>query len=154
MPTPLEILNDIQIASPCPVPWSDMTGDDRVRHCSRCNRQVFDVSALTAQQSIDLIVAKQGNLCIQLYRRKDGTVLTADCPVGIRARARRAWRRSVAVVAAVFAFLWVGGCQSDSESGSSPTSKRSEKEECTVTGGVVPLIQPLQQPDANGNISN
>lgn len=40
-----------------------------------------------------LVVEKEGNLCGRMYRREDGTVLTADCPTGhaIAARKRYQW---------------------------------------------------------------
>ena len=143
MKTPLEILNDIHIAAPCPVPWDAMQGDNLMRHCAECDKQVYDLSELTAQQAVNLIREKEGKLCIQLYRRKDGTVLTADCPVGVRARMRRFWREGAALAASLATFLFFSGCESsgDSEcknSEQSSQTKKTEKEECTRTGGVGP----------------
>ena len=49
--------------------------------------------------------------CARFYRRPDGTLLTRDCPVGIRALRRRLWRAAVGIVAtlaAVTAGLWWG----------------------------------------------
>jgi hypothetical protein len=86
MRTSLNLLDDIQIASPCPASWASMKGDDRARHCSSCDRTVYDLSRLTADQAAALIRAKEGSLCVRLFRRSDGRVLTADCPVGLRER--------------------------------------------------------------------
>jgi hypothetical protein len=83
----------MQIASPCLANWSDMVGDDRSRHCLACNKTVYDLSGLTAQQALALIREKDGELCVRLFRRADGRVLTADCPVGLRARLMRAGQR-------------------------------------------------------------
>lgn len=110
MKTPLQILNDIQIAAPCPARWESMVGDDFVRHCPECNKNVYDLSQLTGEQAADLMRRKEGDLCIQLYRRRDGTILTADCPVGVRERTRRFLRRSVALVASVVSFGFFSGC--------------------------------------------
>ena len=35
-------LQDIRIASPCPADWDKMVGDERVRHCSECNFNVYN----------------------------------------------------------------------------------------------------------------
>src|SRR6516162_5769665 len=102
MRTPLPALDDIQIASPCRASWDAMTGDDRARFCGECQKHVYDLSRLTAAEAAALIEAKEGRVCVRLYRRWDGTVLTADCPVGLSWRAlRRPWRllRSAAVAA-------------------------------------------------------
>lgn len=67
-----------------------MDGDERVRHCSQCSRNVYDLSALTRRQAEDLVFEEEGRLCVRFYRRADGTVLTSDCPEG----ARTWWRRA------------------------------------------------------------
>jgi hypothetical protein len=62
-----------------------MTGDNRTRHCSQCNQNVYHLSELTRQQAEDLVRSKEGRLCVRFYRRRDGTLLTRDC--------RGGWRR-------------------------------------------------------------
>jgi len=87
-------LANVLIASPCDVPWTSMVGDERVRHCASCKKDVHNLSAMTRDE-IDAFLASQvegscGLLpCISLFQRADGTVLTADCPVGVRRRRSR-----------------------------------------------------------------
>jgi hypothetical protein len=97
------MLPEIRIASPCTASWESMTGDDRSRHCSECNRNVYNFAAMTSTEIEQLIAASNGDrLCGRLYRRDDGTILTSDCPVGLRVRIRRVSRRlSAALVAAI-----------------------------------------------------
>jgi hypothetical protein len=95
------MLPEIKIASPCSASWQSMTGDDRARHCSECNRTVYNFSEMTAAEIENLIAASNGErLCGRLYRRTDGTMLTRDCPVGLRTRIRRVSRRVGAALAA------------------------------------------------------
>ncbi len=89
MMEPLNVLNDLRIASPCPATWDAMQGDARVRFCDSCSKRVYNISSLTAEAAVALIRESEGRLCVRLYRRKDGTVLTADCPVGLRSSVRR-----------------------------------------------------------------
>jgi hypothetical protein len=83
----LPMISRVQIASPCPVRWSDMNavGDGaRVRHCDQCDLNVYNLSEMTADEAEALLVANEGRrLCGAFYRREDGTVLTRDCPVGL-----------------------------------------------------------------------
>jgi hypothetical protein len=51
---------------------------------------VYDLSAMTADQAADLIRGAEGRLCVRLFRRADGTMITRDCPVGLRAVRLRA----------------------------------------------------------------
>jgi hypothetical protein len=93
----LMLLDDIQIASPCPARWEDMVGDNRSRHCRSCERMVYDLSGLTAQEAVALIREKEGGLCLPLFRRADGRTLTADCPEGWKARLEKLRRQGTGV---------------------------------------------------------
>lgn len=105
---PLTILNDLRIATPCRASWEAMRGDDRVRFCDSCSKHVYDVSGMTAEAAVTLIRESEGRLCLRLYRRKDGTVLTADCPVGVRSALRRRLVRLATAGVVVFATLRSG----------------------------------------------
>jgi hypothetical protein len=87
------LLDNVRIATPCSADWDEMAGDARVRFCGKCEKNVYNVSAMTRDEAEALIRDKEGRLCIRMYQRKDGTVITADCPVGVRrARLRhRVW---------------------------------------------------------------
>jgi hypothetical protein len=87
------MLDQIKIASPCSAKWEQMEGTDRVRFCGECKKNVFNLSAMTRREAEELIKETNGNLCTMLFRRADGTVLTADCPVGRRVKAARVRRR-------------------------------------------------------------
>lgn len=89
---PTIALDDIRIASPCDASWEAMKGDDRVRFCGSCQKNVFDLSSMGREDAEALIERTEGRVCVRFYRRRDGTVLTQDCPVGLRAvRRRLAW---------------------------------------------------------------
>ncbi|MEO8700876.1 MAG: hypothetical protein ABI867_12585 [Kofleriaceae bacterium] len=98
--TRLPVLDNIRIASPCTARWADMDGDDRTRQCAACNKQVFDLSSLTRDEAQALISERAGELCGRYYRRADGTILLADCTIGIAHRRGRARDIAAAVVVA------------------------------------------------------
>jgi hypothetical protein len=103
-----KLLNDIRIAAPCDADWADMVGDERTRHCGQCSKNVYNLSSMTAQQAAELVREREGRVCVRLYRRKDGTVLTADCPVGLAERAWRRAKRSTLAAAALTVALFTG----------------------------------------------
>lgn len=108
---PRSALDVIQIASPCTQDWNAMTGDEKRRFCSECRLHVHDLSAMTRREAEDLLQSADGRVCVRLYRRPDGRVLTKDC-VTVRDRLRRRVRRLRIAAAAAFAFLtpFLGGC--------------------------------------------
>jgi len=92
-----------------------MRGDDRVRFCGACDKNVYNLAGMTRREATALVAEREGSVCLRMFRRADGTVLTADCPVGIRAALRRARRETllaaaagVAAVTALIAFLGGG----------------------------------------------
>ncbi len=105
-------LEAIHIASPCRADWEKMRGDDQIRHCASCAKNVYKLSAMTREQAQRLILEKEGNLCVQLHHRADGTVITSDCTVGI-SDSKKSVRALPRFFAAVFAaLLGVFGVQS------------------------------------------
>jgi hypothetical protein len=96
-------INELRIAKPCPASWADMSGDDRVRHCSLCQQNVYDLSTMTRKEVEHVIQAREGRVCVRMYRRDDGKVMTADCPRGLAIARRRAASLVLACASLVFA---------------------------------------------------
>jgi hypothetical protein len=107
------VLDDIRVATPCNADWDDMSGDERVRFCGKCEKNVYNLSAMSRLEAEALVRDNEGGRrCVRFFQRPDGTVLTQDCPVGVRnAQWRnRAWRSfSTAAAAAGLAFGLFGG---------------------------------------------
>jgi len=102
MPNAQDPLPNLRIAAPCTASWDSMAGDNRVRHCTLCSLNVYNFAEMTRDELRELLARTEGRVCARLYRRADGTVLTRDCPTGLRALRRRASRVATAVIAALF----------------------------------------------------
>ena len=112
----LPLLDRVGVASPCHARWDDMTGDERVRHCADCNLSVHNISALSRKDAEQLLRASVGDrLCIRLFRRADGTILTQDCPVGF-ARVRAGARRALVRVGVLVGLVGLAGAGAASTS--------------------------------------
>lgn len=98
-------LENIKIAAPCTADWKWMYGNDRVRFCSQCNLNVYNLSALSREQAEDLLRSAEGRLCVRFYRRKDGSILTQNCPQGLQVMKERFNRTRAKVVAALLTFF-------------------------------------------------
>ncbi len=82
-------LDDVKVAAPCSAAWDEMIGDEQVRFCSQCQLNVYNLSGMTRDEGESLIARTEGRLCVRFYRRADGTILTSNCPVGLRAVRQR-----------------------------------------------------------------
>lgn len=100
-------LDMIKVASPCNVSWETMKGDDQVRFCGQCQLNVYNLSTMNLDQISSLLEKKEGRTCVRFYRRADGTVITDDCPVGLR-RVRRKMALVATAVAGLFATVGTG----------------------------------------------
>jgi hypothetical protein len=100
-------LDHLKIAAPCSADWDQMFSfeDERVRFCSQCNLNVYNLSNMSRQEAEALITKTEGRLCVRFYRKADGSVLTQNCPVGLKAINRRvAWVARV-VLGMVLSFV-------------------------------------------------
>lgn len=95
----LSLLQDVRVASPCPASWDAMDGDDRRRFCHQCSKHVYNFASMREAEIVELL--RDEHVCGRLYRRADGTILTADCPTGLRLARERLVRVSVRAAALV-----------------------------------------------------
>jgi hypothetical protein len=98
-------LDGVRVAAPCPANWERMVGDERKRFCDQCNLHVYNLSGMTKREAEALITNAEGRLCVRFYRRADGTIITRNCPVGLRALKRRVSRIAGAALSAVLGFF-------------------------------------------------
>lgn len=137
----LPLLDDVRIAAPCKANWEAMVGDDHVRFCGQCEKNVYNLSSLSREEAEALLVAKEGKMCVRIFRREDGTVLTDDCPVGMKKRRRR--RAAAAAVGGglMAAAAAIGFEQSEQTVLGAPTTTIP-----TVMGSVVEMGEPPPVP--------
>jgi hypothetical protein len=129
-------LDAVEVATPCPARWDSMAGTDRVRFCQQCQLNVYNLSAMALKDAEALIAEHEGRLCIRYFRRLDGTVLTTDCPVGVRSKARHP------LVVAATAAAWVLGLFCGSLAFLGSLAWEHDK---WLGSGIVPNRPPVKQ---------
>lgn len=102
-----DLLRNLGVASPCAAKWEEMAGDERVRFCSLCQLNVYNFKEMTRREVERLLTRKEGRVCARLYQRADGTLITRDCPRGLREVRQRTMRAASALFAAL---LSLAGC--------------------------------------------
>lgn len=130
-------LDTIEVATPCPAAWGEMTGDERVRHCAECKLNVYNLSEMTRSDATALVQHAEGRLCVRFRRRADGTVITKDCPVGlsaVRRRVRLARARAFALLSLMITGLF--GCNRRSTADSQPDPQVAPLQGEVIMGDV------------------
>lgn len=130
-------LDHIVISSPCTEPWEQMTGDEQRRRCAACRLDVHNIAAMQREDAERLFQDAQGRVCARIYRRPDGTVLTADCEPA-RNRIARGMRRVRVALTGILALLGFASCRGG------PTP------DMMVTTGVVMPQMPDEAPAIDG----
>ena len=154
-------IDRLRVATPCPMSWDQMTGDNRVRFCDQCQLNVYNIAELSRIEAEALIASTEGRLCARLFRRADGTVITKDCPVGLRALRRRVAKRTAAIFAAIVslsgAAFGQGSSSKDKSAGSVQTKiTRTNVSDQTGTSLSVTVTDVVGAviPDAKISITN
>jgi hypothetical protein len=99
------ILSRITIRNPCPMEWDRMSGDDRVRYCAACGKNVYNLTAMSPDEIASLFstVPEPGERrCVRLYRRPDGTLSVSGCQPAPRG-AVRPWQFTIRSLMAIIA---------------------------------------------------
>jgi hypothetical protein len=132
-------LDRIGGAKPCNQSWNEMTGDDRVRNCAACKLSVFNISEMTRDEATELIHSRTNQrLCIRLYRRGDGTVITRDCPGAAQKSSAVRTLRKAATTAALA--LAAAGCAPTPKADAGSPAVVPETQQCTPAGTGPDLV--------------
>jgi hypothetical protein len=105
MPKFTSPLEGVRVAAPCKADWGKMVGDERVRYCDQCSLHVYNLSGMTKREAEGLVANSEGRLCVRFYRRADGSILTSNCPTGLRAIRQRVSRIAGAALSAALGFF-------------------------------------------------
>lgn len=137
-------LQTIRVASPCSADWEQMEGDDQARFCNTCRKNVYNLSEMTQAEAQALVNKHEGRLCVRFYTRADGTLLTQDCPVGLRA-VRRKMVQKLSYAAALLLACATGLLRGAEASAAHPKHPAVIKPtRLQWTAGVPALPPPLQ----------
>ena len=80
-----DFLNSVSIASPCEANWNEMEGNEQIRFCQSCKKNVYNISSMSTDDAVNFLLEKNKERpCLKLYQRADGTLITDNCPVGLR----------------------------------------------------------------------
>jgi hypothetical protein len=133
----------LRIASPCSASWAGMPGNDKVRHCAQCQLDVYNFSAMTPLEINQIVAARTGRLCARFYQRPDGTMLTENCPAGVRAGVLRGSTVAAAALAALVTIAPANTSAVPSQARSSSLQTQSTLQGLTLevrdaAGGLIP----------------
>ncbi|MEO6335042.1 MAG: ankyrin repeat domain-containing protein [Pyrinomonadaceae bacterium] len=66
-------IDEIRVRDACPQAWDEMVGNDEVRFCTHCAKDVNNLSAMTRKEAARLVRKSGGSLCIRYVQRPEDT---------------------------------------------------------------------------------
>lgn len=79
-------VQNVVIQSPCSVNWNDMDGDQMVRFCGQCKKNVHNLSTLPPKEVASVLQKRKIEpTCVIMRRNSSGQVVFDNCPVFLRA---------------------------------------------------------------------
>jgi hypothetical protein len=131
-PSLVEQLTRTALVRPCEERWDEMVGDDRVRHCARCDRTVHDLSEMSALEAeIRLLNTGERAPCIRYARHADGSIVHAPLARVFEPLARRP--RPLAAAATLTVTLAASAAQAKEP-------KKKEEAAATAPAQCVPYV--------------
>lgn len=72
------MLDKIRILNPCEADWDTMKGDNKSRFCERCQKTVYNLSAMTETEATQTVCGPGDPPCVRYAVMSDGRVFTTD----------------------------------------------------------------------------
>ena len=101
------ILDSICIAMPCSVDWNEMKGDNKVRLCGGCNKNVYNLSAMSKSEAEE-VLSGPTLPCIQIMRSNEGAIVVDETAILTQGKSnviRGFWSYGKTAVSAVLSLI-------------------------------------------------
>ena len=131
-----KLSNLVKVEEPCDKKWEEMVGNSHQRFCSVCEKNVYNISAMTNREAKRLIKDLNGNLCVRYVTTPQGKLITA-LPKPIQITRRATIAAGVLVASLSFSALIYGQTNPNNYS---ITPERSQQQLYTISG----IIKDLQ----------
>ncbi len=128
-----------------------MQGTSQVRHCTHCDRKVYNLSEMTRHEALTLLLRTEGRICARYYVRSDGSVMTRDCGRVVKRR-KRIWSLAAAALSA----LGIGVLRPDLVPALSNTAAQGEVTQGSVAVAVTvaPTTMTVAPTPIMGKLAN
>ena len=70
------LLDSVEVKTPCEQDWKTMRGTDEIRFCDHCAKDVHNLSAMTRKRARKIVAQSNGGICVRYVRLPNGRVQT------------------------------------------------------------------------------
>ncbi|NJM53522.1 MAG: carboxypeptidase regulatory-like domain-containing protein, partial [Blastocatellia bacterium] len=70
------LLDSIDVPKPCDKIWDEMIGNDVSRFCLHCEKDIYNISAMTRKEAKKLLFQSSEKVCIRMEKEANGRIKT------------------------------------------------------------------------------
>jgi hypothetical protein len=144
-------IDSVKVESPCSQEWEEMIGNDEVRFCSHCSKDVNDLSTMTRKKVERLVRRSKGGLCIRYIKDpKTNGPLFAEQLVHI---SRRTPRMAAGVMTASLSLASLAYAQGGAVVRSEPAVSRVSDRSCEDVVDKENAAEDMTETSGAGSVS-
>ena len=64
----------VQVQKPCHEDWNGMSGDEKIRFCSKCREHVHNLSEMTPKEAKSCLDGAEGRICVRYELDEKGRI--------------------------------------------------------------------------------
>lgn len=117
----------VQVQKPCHEDWNGMSGDEKIRFCSKCREHVHNLSEMTPKEAKSCLDGAEGRICVRYELDEKG-----------RIKHRSSMPKLLTLIAA--ATLSLVGCapREEAVTGAPPAPPKTDPQPRPTMGAVAP----------------
>lgn len=69
-------LENFEVPQPCAMNWDEMTGNEEVRHCGKCQHQIYNISEMPKRRALKVLNQPNERVCISYLQDEQNQVIT------------------------------------------------------------------------------
>jgi hypothetical protein len=94
-------LDNFEVKNPCSMKWEEMNGNREIRHCDRCQHNIYNISEMTSRRALKVLNQPEEKVCVSYFLDEKKQVVTQTY-LGIF---KRNFKKAVgAILAIIFSF--------------------------------------------------
>lgn len=69
-------LENFEVPKPCSMNWDEMTGNEEIRHCGKCQHQIYNISEMPKRRALKVLNQPNERVCISYLQDEQNQVIT------------------------------------------------------------------------------
>lgn len=126
-------LDNFEVENPCSMNWDEMNGSEEIRHCDKCQHQIYNLSEMPKRRALKVLNQPNERVCV-IYSEDENNQVITQTYLGIFKR------NFIKVLSAILAIIFsLTSIQALQTKNGKPKKKKIVKQRKHQTLKKVPL---------------